>query len=75
MTSPCTRNPARLRQIKPAAYLRRSRQPLAQTMEDSPEACFQAQAAVTVPELCEEVVGGAKKGEPTSSSTSMRQTW
>lgn len=54
MTSPCNPNPARPGQIRPDVCLR-SRRPLAPTVEDGPEECFQAQAAVTVPELCEEV--------------------
>lgn len=54
MTSSCNPNPARPGQIRPDVCLR-SRRPLAPTVEDGPEEYFQAQAAVTVPELCEEV--------------------
>lgn len=67
---PCKPNPARPGQIRPDACLR-SRRPLAPTVEDSPEACFQAQAAVTLLELCEEVEGVAEGRETISSSTSM----
>lgn len=40
-----------------------------QTTEDSPQACSQPQAAVAVPELCEEAVGTAEGRAPTSSSS------
>lgn len=42
--------------------------------QSSPEACFQVQAAVAGPELCEEMEGVAEGREITSSSASMSKS-